>query len=155
MTPSIVLDGVVCMAGGRAVLEIPQLQVAQGERVAVVGHNGAGKSTLLRLLTGFMVPALTVQPLIENAVKYGVGQAEDGGTVTLATRELDDRFEITVSDDGVGFDPYEKQADGRTHIGIDNVVSRLWEMSRATLVITSEKGVGTTAVITVPKGATE
>ena len=105
--------------------------------------------------TGFMVPALTVQPLIENAVKYGVGQAEDGGTVTLATRELDDRFEITVSDDGVGFDPYEKQADGRTHIGIDNVVSRLWEMSRATLVITSEKGVGTTAVITVPKGATE
>ena len=55
--PSIVLDGVVCMAGGRAVLEIPQLHVAQGERVAVVGHNGAGKSTLLRLLTGFMAPA--------------------------------------------------------------------------------------------------
>ena len=54
---AIVLDGVVCMAGGRAVLEIPQLHVAQGERVAVVGHNGAGKSTFLRLLTGFMVPA--------------------------------------------------------------------------------------------------
>ncbi len=55
-TPSIVLDGIVCMAGGRAVLEIPQLHLAQGERVAVVGHNGAGKSTLLRLLTGFMAP---------------------------------------------------------------------------------------------------
>lgn len=55
-TPSIVLDGIVCMAGGRAVLEIPQLNLAQGERVAVVGHNGAGKSTLLRLLTGFMAP---------------------------------------------------------------------------------------------------
>lgn len=56
-TPSIVLDGIVCMAGGRAVLEIPQLNLAQGERVAVVGHNGAGKSTLLRLLTGFVAPA--------------------------------------------------------------------------------------------------
>ena len=55
--PSIVLDGIVCLAGGRAVLEIPKLHVTQGERVAVVGHNGAGKSTLLRLLTGFMAPA--------------------------------------------------------------------------------------------------
>ncbi|HPU81574.1 ATP-binding cassette domain-containing protein [Accumulibacter sp.] len=53
--PAIVLRAVVCVAGGRAVLEIEDLAIAPGERIAIVGHNGAGKSTLLRLLSGFSV----------------------------------------------------------------------------------------------------
>lgn len=100
----------------------------------------------------FMVPALTIQPLVENAVKYGVGRKENGGTVVLSTKEYDNYYEIVVSDDGVGFDPYQKQYDGRTHIGIDNVKARLLAMCRATLEIKSEKGKGTTATIKIPKG---
>ena len=99
----------------------------------------------------FMLPSLTVQPLVENAVKYGVGKAEDGGTVTISTRECEDHYEIVVDDDGVGYDPYVKQDDGRTHIGIDNVKSRLWSMSKGTLEIVSRKGAGTTATIRLPK----
>jgi phosphonate transport system ATP-binding protein len=55
--PCIALDTVLCAAGGRALLEIEQLRIADGERVAIVGHNGAGKSTLLRLLSGFLAPS--------------------------------------------------------------------------------------------------
>ena len=55
--PSILLKDVCCQVGGKTILDIPTLTVAQGERVAVIGHNGAGKSTLFKLLTGFMRPA--------------------------------------------------------------------------------------------------
>ena len=51
------LQSALCAADGRALLEIDQLTVTHGERIAIVGHNGAGKSTLLRLLSGFMPPA--------------------------------------------------------------------------------------------------
>ena len=102
---------------------------------------------------GFMLPALTVQPLVENAVKYGVGKKPGGGTVTISTKELPDRYTVTVQDDGVGYDPNKTQDDGRTHIGIDNVRSRLSSMCGGELSIESTPGQGTTAVITIPKEA--
>ena len=88
---------------------------------------------------------------MENAVKYGVGKAPNGGTVRILTREKKDCYEVIVADDGVGYDVNKKQDDGRTHIGITNVKNRLWEMSRATLNIVSVMGEGTTATITIPK----
>ena len=99
----------------------------------------------------FLLPALTVQPLVENAVKYGVGKKPGGGTVTISTREEATCFSITVADDGVGYDPQETQYDGRTHIGIDNVRARLAAMVGGTLTIQSEKGRGTSATIQLPK----
>lgn len=50
------IERLVCMADGRATLDLVRLKIAHGERVAVVGHNGAGKSTLLRVLSGFAAP---------------------------------------------------------------------------------------------------
>jgi phosphonate transport system ATP-binding protein len=50
------LDGVICTRGGKLALDIDQLRIAAGERIAIVGQNGAGKSTLLRLLAGFVRP---------------------------------------------------------------------------------------------------
>lgn len=100
---------------------------------------------------GFLIPALTVQPLVENAVKYGVGKAPHGGTITIAAKENKSSYQVIVSDDGTGFDPYAKQEDGRTHTGITNVKERLWSMIGATLEVKSEPGAGTTAIITVPK----
>ncbi|MDO4548316.1 MAG: histidine kinase [Clostridia bacterium] len=99
----------------------------------------------------FFIPPLCLQPLVENAVKHGVGMKEDGGTVLIRSRELGDNIEITVEDDGVGFDPAKRPQDGKSHIGIENVRERLAKMADAGLVISSNPGSGTVVVISIPK----
>ena len=99
----------------------------------------------------FEIPLLSVQPLVENAVKHGVGMKEDGGTVTIASKENDDSFEVIISDDGVGFDVNEVKDDGRSHIGMENIKRRLKDMCNADVEITSVIGEGTTARIIIPK----
>ena len=102
-------------------------------------------------VSDFSLPPLTVQPLVENAVRYGVTKKPSGGTVTLSTRETEDAVILTISDDGVGFDPSVKKEDGRSHIGIDNVRSRLENQCGGRLTVTTEPGSGTTATIILPK----
>jgi sensor histidine kinase YesM len=100
----------------------------------------------------FQLPALTLQPIVENAVRHGVTKRDQGGTVTIETRE-NDSFVITVTDDGVGFDVNGKlENDGRSHVGIENTMQRLAAICGGTLKIESKPGEGTTAVITIPKG---
>ncbi len=103
--------------------------------------------------TNFMLPALSLQPLVENAVKHGVTKQLNGGTITLRTRELNDCFEVTVEDDGVGFDPEAALNDGRPHVGMQNVRQRLDSMCGGKLVVSSEPGKGTKAVVTIPRKA--
>lgn len=104
--------------------------------------------------TGFFIPPLTVQPLVENAVNHGISDLPDGGCVTISTQEEPDCYSIRVSDNGVGFDPAVPPADGRSHIGIANVRSRLDILCHGTLEILSAPGSGTTAIIKIPKGET-
>ncbi len=99
----------------------------------------------------FFVPALSLQPLVENAVKHGLGKKEGGGTVMIKTVDQGEFYEILVTDDGVGFDQLEKPQDGKLHIGIDNVKSRLKTMVNGRVKINSEKGKGTTVIINIPK----
>ena len=100
----------------------------------------------------FYLPLLSIQPLVENAVKHGVGMKEDGGTVTIATKETDTAYEVIISDDGVGFDPdAPKPDDGKTHVGMENTKKRLRDMCGAHVEITSAVGEGTTARVILPK----
>lgn len=100
---------------------------------------------------GFMLPSLTVQPIVENAVRHGVGQKSTAGTITISSKETADEFIITVTDDGVGFDTAVKPDDGRIHVGIHNVQQRLRQQTGGDLRIDSIPGKGTTTVITIPK----
>ena len=102
--------------------------------------------------TGFSLPALTVEPLAENAVRHGVREKPDGrGTVVIATRETPDGYEITVTDDGPGFDPDRLPEDGQMHVGIANVRERLRQIVDGSLEYRSAPGEGTTAIIRIPK----
>lgn len=99
----------------------------------------------------FTLPVLTLQPLVENAVRHGIMQKPSGGTLTIGTEETDGCFRITVSDDGVGFDANGPVPDDRNHNGIANVRSRLAALCDGTLRVTGIPGEGTTAVIEIPK----
>ena len=107
--------------------------------------------------TDFRIPTLTLQPLVENAVTYGVRQTADGtGTVTVRSREYEDRYEIAVEDDGPGFVPENELGDGaHAHVGLRNVRDRLKLVCGGRLLLRSAPGQGTTATIVLPKERAE
>lgn len=98
----------------------------------------------------FLLPALTVQPLVENAIKHGLMGLEEGGTVTISSYEEQTDYCICVSDDGVGFDA-SGLTDTKKHIGIRNVRERLKAMCGGSLTIESQPGNGTKVLIRIPK----
>ena len=102
--------------------------------------------------TDFLLPTLTLQPLVENAVSHGVRKSESGrGTVTIRSREFPDCRELSVTDDGPGFDPERLRDDSdRSHIGLRNVRERLQRTSVGELRIDSAPGKGTTVTIILP-----
>ena len=101
----------------------------------------------------FLLPNLTLQPIVENAVRHGVrGNADGRGEVVIATREMSDRYKITVKDNGPGFDPEKQPKDqGSSHVGIQNVRQRLAQMCGGELKIESIPGAGTCVTIALPK----
>ena len=102
----------------------------------------------------FCVPTLSIQPIVENAIKHGVTKKPEGGTVRISTASDDKDYIVTVKDDGVGFDPSAiEEDDGRSHVGIQNIRYRFENMMHATVSIESEKGVGTCVIIRIPKNS--
>ena len=98
----------------------------------------------------FIIPALTVQPLVENAVKHGMMGSENVCTITIRTKCVERGYQVIIEDDGCGFDPEQVKNDGRKHIGIESVRSRLKFMVGGTLTVKSAIGKGTTVIIEIP-----
>ncbi len=101
--------------------------------------------------TLFQVPALTVQPMVENAIKHGICKNRAGGTVRIGSFETDLSYIVTISDDGIGFDTEEIIDDERQHLGIKNTRYRIQKMMGGSLEIISTPQKGTAVTITLPK----
>ena len=102
--------------------------------------------------TDFYLPTLTLQPIVENAVRYGVRKNASGkGSIVVRTKEYEDHYEVDVTDDGPGFDPSAELKDGMSHMGIRNVRERLKRISGGELQIDSAIGKGTTVSMIIPK----
>ena len=99
----------------------------------------------------FLVPALTIQPLVENAIRHGVRACEDGWVLVASHREQDGH-RVVIRDNGRGFDPRSAKSPEGAHIGIDNVRSRLEQMCGGALTIESRPGEGTTITLLIPDG---
>ena len=102
--------------------------------------------------TQFEVPALTIQPLVENAIRHGVRSREDG-LVTVSTAREAGGHRVTVTDNGVGFDPKQQSSTEELHIGIRNVKERVEKMCGGELILTSEVGEGTSVTMLFPDGS--
>ena len=100
--------------------------------------------------TDFLLPPLTVQPLVENAVRHGIIKKSGGGTLTIRSECTEDAVIISIDDTGIGFDVEAPLEDTRSHIGIENVRSRLKTDCGGSLVIQSQKGAGTQVKIMLP-----
>ena len=98
----------------------------------------------------FHIPALTVQPIVENAIKHGLMKLPKGGTINVVSYETDTDYCISVVDDGVGFDT-TVLIDERKHVGLRNIRERLKVMVNGKLEIESTVGVGTKVLVTIPK----
>ena len=98
----------------------------------------------------FKIPALTVQPIVENAIKHGLMKLQKGGTIRVVSYETDTHYCVSVVDDGVGFDT-SVLLDDRAHVGLRNIRERLKVMVSGTLEIESTPGVGTSVLIAIPK----
>lgn len=102
---------------------------------------------------GFFIPSLTLQPIVENAVRYGISKKKEGGTVVISTYSTEDAMVVTVTDNGVGFDveAVKNVQDGRSHIGMENVRKRLKSQCGGRIEVESVVGEGTVVQLILPK----
>lgn len=100
--------------------------------------------------TGFYVPSLAVQTIVENAIRHGISMKGVKGTIRIATEELDEEFTIKVEDDGKGFDVAGMDPDGVHHVGIKNVRDRFERILGGKVVVESTVGKGTVVTFHIP-----
>ena len=104
----------------------------------------------------FLVPALSVQPLVENAVRHGIGTYECGGSVCIRTFRHDEKIYIEIIDDGSGMNNITEQQKKRRGIGINNVRARLQYLNAGELeMIHNEHGITARIIIRKKQEETE
>lgn len=107
----------------------------------------------------YLIPKITLQPILENAVLHGIDEKEGGrGTIRLSGRIQEDQIILEVQDDGVGMDPALLSEENLSehsgkHYGLSNVRTRLWLFyeKNAELSCSSAPGLGTKITLRFPK----
>ncbi len=121
-------------------------QMRFGEKLRVVYSIG---------FSDFLVPTLSLQTLVENAIRHGLGPKKEGGTVLLITERVGDEAVVRIIDDGVGFGSGDRSGETHTSIGLRSAEERLQYMVGGTLSVESDPGKGSTLTIRIPLHAKE
>lgn len=105
-----------------------------------------------------VIPFLSVQPLVENAVRHGLEPGEHGGIVTIASHDDGTHTEITIEDDGVGMEPLAAASlftgeASHAHVGLRNVDTRLRQLygPSGALIVETNPGAGTLVRLRIPR----
>jgi sensor histidine kinase YesM len=112
-------------------------------------------------LRALRVPPLLLQPLVENAVKHGIAQVREGGSIRIIAgleHEHDDaarRLRVSVVDSGAGATPEEMARRRTLGTGLRNLEGRLkhYYAAAASLTVQSTPVTGTCAEVSIPVGA--
>jgi len=99
-------------------------------------------------VTMFRLPPLTLQPIVENSVKYGVSPGLDPLYVSVSTQKSEDGITVLVDDTGPG---YVQPKDKEPHIALENIRKRLEITCNGTLEIEPRKDGGTRIIIFLPR----
>ncbi|MEY9975524.1 ATP-binding protein [Lysinibacillus sp. RC79] len=102
-----------------------------------------------------MIPALSLQPLVENAVFHGISKKPEGGTIEVSVQREGQFVRIKIQDNGVGIPAKKLQQlinEESSRIGFTNPLKKFKLMKNASLRLNSEEGKGTTILILLPKG---
>ncbi|MBP5467445.1 MAG: histidine kinase [Clostridia bacterium] len=99
----------------------------------------------------FSVPALSIQPIVENSVKHGILKRIEGGTLTINVYQRGMSHVVEIIDDGVGFDISDVNLDGSEHVGLNNIKYRIESMCRGEIQIESQIGKGTKVAVIFSK----
>ncbi len=115
--------------------------------------------------TAFRLPPLTLQPIVENAVKHGISREHTLLHISIRTRRVGENSQVVIEDNGPGFDPAREpfapeasggswqhgaERDQDARIGLNNVRGRLELISGGTLTISSRPEGGTIVTISIP-----
>lgn len=139
-------------------------ELANIERYVSLEKARFGKRLNIKLsiapeVLNVVLPFLALQPLVENAVRHGLGSKPNGGTITITAENAGAECVIVVEDDGIGMDParlHDDLADAHqtgAHVGLGNVDDRM----RSTfgddfgLVVDTGLGMGMKITLRVPK----
>lgn len=102
-------------------------------------------------VTDFSVPPLSVQPVVENAIKHGILKKIDGGNLIIRTRKKGVSYVVEIIDDGVGFFPGKVNDDENRHFGLNNIKYRIEKICDGHILVESEPKKGTRVKITFYK----
>ena len=97
--------------------------------------------------THFRLPPLTLQPIVENAVKHGMNPDSDPLHISIRTQHTDFGTEIIVEDSGPGFDFSD---DSRPHTALENIRQRLEMMCGGSMTIKPREEGGTVVTVLIP-----
>jgi sensor histidine kinase YesM len=106
-------------------------------------------------LPSVQIPPLTLQPLVENAIRHGLRKKRGGGRVTVSITRVENQLQFTVEDNGVGM-PAEVikkltvLPSGSVSIGLYNINARLVRLYGRGLTITGESGTGACVRFQIP-----